>query len=151
MAINKTTMKPFLIPSKQYQTWMKENMEVFNQWNIKLYNASVSLPIIRCKIKVLFYFPDSKDRDLDNKFLTLGDCMVAAGIVPMDSFKIYNDVHLKGWINRANPRTEIYLTILEPTDPEYEVDLTPESYWKEQKKRKTVMRKIQRDKKRKVV
>lgn len=147
IAINRKTLKAFMVPSKQYIVWMQQHQHLFDEWNVKLYNAGISLPIMRCKVKVLFYFPDSMDRDLDNKFLTLGDCLIAAGIVPMDSFKIYNDVHLKGWIQREKPRTEIYITILQPGDDEYEVDLTPASYWLKQKKRKSVLRKIQRDKK----
>lgn len=147
IAVNKKTLKGFMLPSKQYMIWKEENQQKFNDWNVELFNRNISLPIMRCKIKVLFYFPDDKDRDLDNKFLTIGDCLVAADIVPKDSFKIYNDVHMKGWVNRAKPRTEIYITILTPEDSEYNYDLTPKSYYDEQKKRKNTLRRIQRDRK----
>lgn len=139
--------KPFLFPSKQYQQWVRENMVHFEDFYMKLYDDGISLPVVRCKVKVIFYFPDEKDRDVDNKFLTIGDCLVEAGIVPMDSFRIYNDVHLLGYVNRAKPRTEIYITILTPDMPEYSIDKTPPEWYAQQKTRKNLLRRIQRDKK----
>ena len=146
------TLTPVLLSSAQHQRWHKENLKVFRDWKTKIeLDHGVRIPIVRCKLKILFYFPDSKDRDLGNKAETIYDMLAekhGVGIIADDKFKVLNPITLKGWVKRDKPRTEIYLSVIEPDSPEYEWDLTDPQWYADQKARRTQLQKIRRDKKR---
>lgn len=138
--------KMYLVNSKQHVKWYNRHRPLFDKWSYELVARHIRLPLVRCKAKVLFYFPDSMDRDLTNKFETLADIMVDAGIIIDDTFKVLKPVHTDGWVKRDRPRTEIYLTIIDPADPEYEWDLTSPGYKAALKEKRAIKRKIKRDK-----
>lgn len=144
---NSRTGRTYIIGSKQYLKWQKENSKIFDDFFAKLYNAGVALPLARCKVKVLFYFPDAQDRDLTNKFDTLADELTAHGIILDDNFKVLKPVHVDGWVCRDRPRTEMYLTIIPPDSPEYSWDITSKEYQKEQLARRAIQAKMKRKKK----
>src|SRR6478736_2221541 len=54
---NKRTGKMQLIPSKQFERWMAEHQPVFKELYHHIEQQGVRMPIVRCKVKVLFYFP----------------------------------------------------------------------------------------------
>lgn len=142
IAVNKATLKPMLIPSAQHQKWQKSQLKAFKRAATDMALQGFSLPIARAKIKVLFYFPDSKDRDLSNKFETIADIMVDAGIIIDDRFKVLKPVYLDAWVNRSRPRTEIYLTLITGDMAEYAWDITPADYEIKVKERKKLMRQV---------
>lgn len=149
LAVNKVTLKPIVMASKQHEGWIKDNFKAFLDFkNHIVQNHEVSLPITRAKIKVLFFFATSSDKDLSNKFETIADMLVDVGIIANDSFKVLNPVVLQGWVNRERPRTEIYITILKPLESpkEYEWDITPESYFRAIKDRKNLRKRLLRQK-----
>lgn len=143
---NKYTGKKYIIDSKQYVSWQKYMTPIFREFFDSAYRAGVNLPISRCKVKVLFYFPDSKDRDLTNKFETIADELTAHGILLDDTFKVMKPVHVDGWVCRNRPRTEVYLTIITPECSEYEWDITSTDYAKKQLAIKAIQAKIRRRK-----
>lgn len=122
--VNRHTGKTFLKASDQYIKWKKITEPFWREEYIKLYNAQVRVPIARCKVNIKFYFTDDKDKDCTNKAETIMDALVEHHILLDDSFKVVSDVSLNGFLCRDKPRTEIYITILEPTDPGYEYDIT---------------------------
>jgi len=149
MAVNKTTLKAVPIPSLQHEKWEKDNMKVFQEFaNQAILKHNVSLPIARCKVSVYFYFPDSRDRDLSNKFETLADIMVRSGIILDDKFKVMKPVFLDGWVQRDKPRTEIFITIITGDMKEYEWDLTPPEYFDGLRKNRNLKRRARDFKKR---
>ena len=111
--------KSYLIGSAQYLRWQKDHEEIFKSFYDKIAAAGVNLPIVRCKIKTLFYFPDSKDRDLSNKFESIADELQKHGIIADDKFKVLKPIELDGWVCRDRPRTEIYITLISPESDEY--------------------------------
>lgn len=124
------TYVPIPHPSAQHQKWTKEHLPIFYAWKRHMItNHGVDVPIARAKLKILFYFPDSKDRDLGNKAETIYDIMRDTGIIIDDRFKVLRPITLDGWTQRDKPRTEIYLTLIEPNTPEYEWDLTDASWY----------------------
>lgn len=143
---NKHNGKKYIIDSKQYVSWKKQTESLFRKFYESASEAGVRLPIARCKAKVLFYFPDAKDRDLTNKFETIADELVANQIILDDSFKVMKPVHVDGWVCRDRPRTEVYLTVIPPTHKEYDWDATTERYRNEQLKKKAIQAKIRRRK-----
>lgn len=140
--------KPYLLPSEQYRIWREEHHDVFSQWNVDLYNKGISLPIHRCKLKFIFYFPDIKTRDLFNKAQTIEDELVTHKILLDDSFTVMNKGYVEGYLQRQNPRTEVYITIIDRDSPEWNIDKTPAAYYEKQKEKKAIQRRIQRAKKR---
>lgn len=129
-------LTPVLLPSKQHQDWHKEHLPIFRHWkNHMITNHGVRIPIVRAKLKILFYFPDSKDRDLGNKAETIYDIMRDTGIIADDQFKVLKPITLDGWTQRDKPRTEIYLTLVEPDSPEYDWDLTNPAWHQAAKER----------------
>lgn len=124
------TYVPVPHPSAQHQKWTKEHLPIFYRWKRHILdNHGVDVPIARAKLKILFYFPDSKDRDLGNKAETIYDIMRDTGIIIDDKFKCLKPITLDGWTQRDKPRTEIYLTLIHPDSPEYEWDLTDASWY----------------------
>src|ERR1700761_621411 len=134
------TYVPVPHPSAQHQKWTKEHTKIFRQWKRHIItNHGIRTPIYRAKLKILFYFPDSKDRDLGNKAETIYDIMRDTGIIIDDKFKCLKPITLDGWTQRDKPRTEIYLTLIEPDSPEYGWDLTdPE--WHKQRAARVLLR-----------
>lgn len=139
--------RSYIIGSKQYLNWQAEHNKVFFAFFKKTYESGISLPLSRCKAKVLFYFPDAKDRDLTNKFDTLADELTSHGIILDDTFKVLKPIHVDGWVCRDKPRTELYLTIIDPVSPEYPWDITSAKYAQEQLNRQAMQAKIRRRRK----
>lgn len=138
------TYVPVPHPSAQHQKWTKEHTPIFYAWKRRLFAQGVSLPIMRAKLKILFYFPDSKDRDLGNKAETIYDILRDTGIIIDDKFKCLKPITLDGWTQRDKPRTEIYLTILEPDSPEYGWDITDPTWHKKAADRLTLRQRVRR-------
>lgn len=69
--------KPFLF--KQNQKEIKEIIkQIKQQWNFPTLNEEI-------KVEYLFYFPDRRKRDIDNRIKILNDCLEAAGVIKDDS------------------------------------------------------------------
>lgn len=149
IAVNKATLKPILLPSAQHQKWEAINLGVFRGVVNQLAIDGMSLPLTRCRLKLLLYFPDSKTRDLGNKLETIADIMKDAGLIMDDDFKVFNPLFVQGWVNRARPRTEIYLTVITPDQADYNWDITPPEYYQTIADRKKLLRQINTDRKRK--
>jgi hypothetical protein len=134
--VNRQTGKTFLKSSDQYIKWKSLTKGFWEGEYWKLYNAKIRLPIVRCKINIIFYFGDDKDKDCTNKAETIMDALVEHQILGDDSFKVVNDVSLKGFLCRDRPRTEIYITIIDPEDPDYSYDVTDYDKYKALKKQR---------------
>lgn len=132
--VSKSTGKPFVKQSDQYINWKKLVSPVFDQEATRIFEMNGSTRITRAKMKVIFYFPNHLPRDLTNKTESIMDALVDSGIIFDDMFQVCNDAHLKGYICRDRPRTEIYIHIISPDDPEYEIDKTDYRKVKEKKK-----------------
>lgn len=138
---------PYIRPNPKYIKWKKEHDVFFRElYNKLFYNQRVRLPIARCNIKVLFYYPNSQDRDNHNKFETIADMLKEHEVIASDSFKVFHETILRGVVKRDKPRTEVYITIIEPSHQDYGWDLTSESYHELQRKKKAIQRKNLRSK-----
>lgn len=138
------TYVPVPHPSAQHQKWTKEHTPIFYAWKRRMIAQGVDIPIMRAKLKILFYFPDSKDRDLGNKAETIYDIMRDTGIIADDKFKVLKPITLDGWTQRDKPRTEIYLTLIEPDSPEYAWDITDPAWHRRAAERLTLRQKVRR-------
>ena len=134
--VSKSTGKSFIKKSEQYIYWKQIVYPIFKQEADRIFNEFGVDKIIRAKIKIIFYFPNNVPRDLTNKADSIMDALRDVGIIYDDMFQVTNDNHQKGYICRNQPRTEIYIHIIEPTDQEYEIDKTNHEKWDRQKKDK---------------
>jgi len=67
-------------------------------------------PIDKCKIEMIFYAPDKRKSDLDNKATTILDLFVDNGFIKDDSWFVveHESLHFGG-IDKLNPRAEIII------------------------------------------
>lgn len=121
--VSKKTGKPYLKRSQQYATWKKIVYPLFEAERIKLLNQGIDT-IYRCHIKTIFYFPDHIARDLSNKQESIMDALVDSKIIFDDRVQVCNKPYPEGYICKDRPRTEIYIHIVSPEDPEYNIDKT---------------------------
>jgi hypothetical protein len=56
-----------------------------------------------------FYVQDKRGRDIDNMVVSANDAMVAAGIIPGDTWQLLQCGGFRAEIDRDNPRAEIEL------------------------------------------
>lgn len=144
---NKATGRAYIIPSEQYIKWKAEMLPEFEKFYFQALEEQVRLPIVRCNINCIFYYPDTRDRDNHNKFETIADMLVEAGVLADDSYKVFHETKMKGYCKKDKPRTEIYITIITADMKEYEWDATSPDYNKKLLQKKAIQKRIQRDKK----
>lgn len=139
------TSTPMIVASASHGAWYRKHKKIFEQWKDDIiYRKKIPLPVQRARGKILFYFPDNRERDLTNKTETLNDIMKETGIIANDCFQVLTPLVLDGRVQRDRPRTEIYITILSPDMPEYPTDLTKPIYAQKQKARKAELQKKRR-------
>lgn len=61
----------------------------------------------KCSVTMRVYFPDLKRRDLDNLCKLIADCIMMSGVIQDDNWVILNEWHIKGLLDRDNPRVEL--------------------------------------------
>ncbi len=72
--------KPFLY--KQNQKEIKDIvMQIKQQWKYPRITSSI-------EIRYIFYFPDKRSRDIDNRLKILNDCLEEAGVIKNDNLII---------------------------------------------------------------
>lgn len=137
---SKSTGESFIKQSDQYIKWKKIVYPILSKEYERIANMGVSLPLVRVRVKVIFYFPDKISRDITNKAESIMDALVDSKILYDDELAVVNNIPIEGYICKNQPRTEIYLSIIEPDSPEYEIDKT--DYTKFEKQKKEVKRMI---------
>lgn len=134
--ISKSTGKLFIKHSEQFLSWQKKTKGFWREQYFKMHEQGIRLPVVRFKVKALFYFGDDKIRDSQNKWETIADALVEHGIIADDDIRVIAETTLRGYVNKNRPRSEIYLTILDPSDDDYEYDLTDYEKLKQYKSQK---------------
>ena len=102
IVFNKSTGKPFIIPSKQYKEYEKNAL-----WFIPK-NIYIAKPV---NIKCLFYMPTKRRCDLTNLLEAIDDILVKAGLLEDDNYLIIQSHDgSRVFVDKSNPRTEIEIT-----------------------------------------
>lgn len=105
----KNSRRPFIrngrimnFPSKKYVEWEQDNLQ-----RLKLeYRGQFDNKIT---IAYQFYVKDNRDRDIDNMIASCNDCLVKAGLLKSDSWKLLSIGSADAEIDRENPRAELYI------------------------------------------
>ena len=91
--------RPMIMPSKAYKEWHDEKM-----WLLKG-SPAIKGPV---ELKMTLYARDKRSGDLSNKFESVADLLVDAGIIEDDNWNIVRKVEMMfGGIDKEYPRVEI--------------------------------------------
>lgn len=85
-------IKPFIYKPKVIQDWEKSAAEeiIFqaNYWREVFHKQGLAYPITKCSVSIKFYWADKRERDNDNRSLTIHDILKQAGIISEDNYKV---------------------------------------------------------------
>ena len=101
--VNKTTGKPFVMPSKHYKDY-----EAMALWYIPRVVKPIDFPV---NIKCLFFMETRRKCDLTNLLEAIDDVLVKAGFLADDNYTIIQSHDgSRVFYDKSNPRTEICIT-----------------------------------------
>ncbi len=99
---NKTTGRPFIMPSKKYKEYEKNAL-----WFIPK-GRMIDEPV---NVQCLFYMPTHRKCDLVNMQEAILDVMVKAGLLADDNYSIVQSMDgSRVLYDKNSPRTEVYIT-----------------------------------------
>ena len=92
-------VRPMLIPSKKHKEWHDDAMKQLSF--VKLVDKTDD-------VEFIYYAPDKRKGDLSNKWESVADVLVDAGIIEDDNWFILPRVDMVfGGVDRENPRAEV--------------------------------------------
>ena len=106
---NRTTGKPFICPSKQFNDY--ENAAL---WFIPKQYKPIDFPV---NVECHFYMPTQRKVDLTNLLEAIDDIMVKAGLLSDDNFTVIQSHDgSRVFYDKKNPRTYVCITKAECAD-----------------------------------
>ena len=103
---NKATGRSFISPSKVYKDYEKAAL-----WYVPRKGLKIDYPV---SVKCLFYMPTLRPCDLTNLCEAVDDVLVEAGLIADDNYTIINNHDgSRVLYDKENPRTEIYIEVVE--------------------------------------
>lgn len=101
---NRSTGKPFIMPSAKYKQYEREAV-----WYLR---PRLQRPIdYTVNVKCVFYMPNRRKTDLNNLLEAATDLLVHAGILADDNYSIVaSHDGSRCYVDSDNPRTEIFIT-----------------------------------------
>lgn len=104
--INPRTKRPMIIQSKLYANYERECGKF-----LKKYKSSIDYSI---NLKVEFYVPDKRRRDIANYVEAIQDILVKYEVLKDDNHNIVTSLDgTRMYIDKLNPRVEVEITKLE--------------------------------------
>lgn len=104
--VNSATGRPFIMPSKQYKEYERNSL-----WFIPNLTKPIDYAV---NVKCLFYMPTRRKCDLTNLLEAIDDIMVKSGLLADDNFTIIESHDgSRVLYDKENPRTEVYITMVE--------------------------------------
>ena len=104
--INPRTKRPMIIQSKLYVNFERECSKF-----LKEYKSNIDYSI---NLKIEFYVPDKRKRDIANYIEAIQDILVKYEVLRDDNYNIvYSLDGTRMYIDKENPRVEIEITKLE--------------------------------------
>lgn len=103
--VNRSTGRPFIAPSKQFEQYQKDAAYFVKP-------LGISEPV---NIECHFYMPSKRSVDLTNLLEGIDDVLVKCGCIADDNYKIVaGHDGSRVFVDKDNPRTEVYITKAEP-------------------------------------
>lgn len=102
--------RPLIIPSKNHKIWHTQAM------NQLLGKRPVESKIQR--VEMVLYACTKRKADLSNRWESIGDLLVDAGVIEDDNYFVLPELNLKfGGVDKLNPRAEITIYETNTTYP----------------------------------
>lgn len=103
--INRSTGRPFIMPSKQYKQYERDSL-----WFIPKLTKPIDYAV---NVKCLFYMPTRRKCDLTNLLEAIDDIMVKSGLLADDNFTVIESHDgSRVLYDKENPRTEVYISCI---------------------------------------
>ena len=99
IAYNARTKRPFILSNPKVIQWTEQALYHLGTRNTPFPD--------RVSMKIMFYVPDNRSRDLTNMTQTVEDALVKANILRDDSWQWLKISSLDAKIDRLNPRAVI--------------------------------------------
>jgi Holliday junction resolvase RusA-like endonuclease len=93
---------PTITDNTRVKTWRKDTAKHLSE----TYTERMSGQVIAI---YKFYVKDKRGRDIDNMVVSANDAMVAAGIIPGDTWQVLQSGGFSAELDKENPRAEIEL------------------------------------------
>lgn len=104
--INPRTKRPMIIQSKLYINFERECGKF-----LKEYKSNIDYSV---NLKIKFYVPDKRKRDIANYIEAIQDILVKYEVLKDDNYNIvYSLDGTRMYVDKENPRVEIEMTKLE--------------------------------------
>lgn len=104
--INRLTKKPMIIQGEKYLKYERDCGKFLNKHKINI-DYSINL-------KIEFYVPDRRKRDIANYIEAIQDILVKYEVLKDDNYNIvYSLDGTRMYVDKENPRVEIEITKLE--------------------------------------
>jgi len=93
-------LKLYIQGSSEHKIWFDNTKKVILEqaayWSSKYEKYKVIYPLTDVSMKVYHYWADNRKRDLSNKFETIADLLVNAGIIADDSWQVMDSISSDG-------------------------------------------------------
>ena len=101
--INPRTKRPMIIQSKLYSTFEREC-----GLYLKKYKSNIDYSV---NLKIEFYVPDKRKRDIANYIEAIQDILVKYEVIQDDNYNIVSSLDgTRMYLDKENPRVEIEIT-----------------------------------------
>jgi len=98
-----TNGRVLVSPSREFRKWNEDQL-----WLLKAQNASLVEEVT--SIEMIMYAPDNRKSDLSNKWESIGDLLVSAGVIKDDNWFIVPKLLLIfAGVDKNNPRVEVII------------------------------------------
>ena len=109
---NKSTGRPFIMPSTKYKQYEREAVWFLKPRPLRPIEYAVN-------VECLFYMPNRRRTDLNNLLEAVTDLLVHAGILADDHYGIVvSHDGSRCYVDKDNPRTEITITQIVDSAPD---------------------------------
>jgi Holliday junction resolvase RusA-like endonuclease len=107
--------RTMILSSPEYSAWEKmASITVLAWMQEQKVKHKAKFPLEHAALSVIFYFPDSRRRDLSNCVEGLNDVLVSRQVIKDDCWSVLNPISVKGRISKSKPRIEVRLSQPEP-------------------------------------
>lgn len=103
--------RPLIVESKRHREWYKAAMLEMDATKKAYDGVNGQLPIPCSRLTFTLFAPDARKGDLSNKFESVADLLVGAGVLEDDNWCVMPQVLMQyGGIDRQNPRAEVLIS-----------------------------------------
>jgi len=117
---DKRTGRQYIVQHKRFKRWVSLVRPKVQQWMDKQAEKyGFIYPLAHVKLRIKLYFGDLKERDGVGREQALLDMFVERKVMLNDSWLNCDSVHWDAFLDRDNPRIEVYIVVVNPDQSEW--------------------------------